>query len=139
MSAMLDLAAVTAGDTVFDLGSGDGRILIAAAQFQHARGIGYDIDPKRTNEAWKFARRQGVSGVRFVTGDLFEADLSAATVVMLFLSPHVNLSLRSKLQRELKPGTRVVSFYWDMGDWQPDRTLTLPDGPVHLWTIAPEA
>ena len=93
------------------------------------------IDPRRTNEAWKFARRQGVSGVRFVTGDLFDADISAATVVALFLGPAVNLTLRPKLLRELTPGTRVVSFYWDMGEWAPDRTLTLPDGPLHLWTI----
>ena len=135
VSVMLELAAVSAKDVVCDLGSGDGRIVIAAAQYQGARGIGYDIDPRRTNEAWKFARRQGVSGVRFVTGDLFEADLSAATVVTLFLGPHVNLSLRPKLRRELRPGARVVSFYWDMEDWQPERTMTLPDGPVHLWTI----
>ena len=137
VSAMLDLAGVTARDVVIDLGSGDGRILITAAQSRRARGIGYDIDPRRTNEAWKSARRHGVSGVRFVTGDIFDADLSTATVVMLFLWPHVNLTLRPKLQRELRPGARVVSFYWDMGDWPPDRTLALPDGPVFLWTVRP--
>ena len=132
---MLELAAVTSRDVVCDLGSGDGRILIAAAQYLRARGVGYDIDPRRTSEAWRFARRQGVSGVRFVTGNLFEADLSAATVVTLFLWPQVNLLLRPKLCRELQPGARVVSFYWDMGDWAPDRTLRLPDGPLYLWTI----
>lgn len=132
---MLDLAAVHSRDIVCDLGSGDGRIPIAAAQCQRARGIGYDIDPRRTNEAWKFARRQGVSGVRFVTGNLFDADISAVTVVTLFLWPHVNLALRPKLRRDLKPGSRIVSFYWDLGDWVPDRTLTLPDGPLHLWTV----
>src|SRR5258708_37609113 len=122
--AMLQLAKVTKDDVVYDLGSGDGRILIAAAQLYGARGVGIDIDPKRIREGLTNARREGVlNRVQFRNEDLFQATIGEATVVTLFLWPKVNLRLRPKLWRELKPGTRVVSYCWDMGDWKPEKPL----------------
>ncbi len=134
--AMLTLAGVSRNDVLYDLGSGDGRIPIAAARVYGARAVGIDIDPKLVARARKNAREAGVSGlVTFRNEDLFEADLSAASVVTLFLYPDVNLKLRPKLLAELRPGTRVVSHWHDMGDWKPDRTIEVEGRPLYLWTI----
>lgn len=139
--AMLELAGVTANDVVYDLGSGDGRIVIAAARDFAARGVGIDIDPKRIAESNENAKRANVTDrVRFVEGDLFESDFSAATVVMLFLWPHINMKLRPQL-RKLKPGTRIVSHVHDLGDWKPDRTVKVRvtesgrERTLYLWTV----
>lgn len=138
--AMLELAAVGASDVVYDLGSGDGRIVIAAARDFGARGVGIDIDPKRIAEANENARRANVTDrVKFVLGDLFESDFSAATVITLFLWPHVNMKLRPQLAR-LKPGTRIVSHVHDLGDWKPDRTMKVAikggrERTLFLWTV----
>ena len=141
VSAMLELGQVKAGDVVYDLGCGDGRIVIEAVKRHGARGVCIDIDPARIRDAQANAERAGTAdSIRFVTEDLFESELSDATVVMLFLWPEVNLRLRPKLQRELRPGTRVVSHWHDMGSWVPERTVAVdpergPTRPVYLWTI----
>jgi SAM-dependent methyltransferase len=134
---MLDLAGVKPGDVVYDLGSGDGRIPIAAVADYGARGVGIDIDPKRIAEAEANARAAGVEGrVEYRLQDLFEADFSDATVVTLFLWPDINRKLRPKLMA-LRPGTRIVSYWHDMGDWKPDRTIDggLFGGNIYLWTV----
>ena len=118
---MLNIAGVTKDDVIYDLGSGDGRLVIAAAKQFGARGVGVEIDPKLIQESNENARLAGVSDrVKFLQQDLFQIDLSEATVVTLYLLPEVNLRLRSKLLRELKPGTRLVSHQFDMKDWKPD-------------------
>ena len=120
VSGMLRLANIKKGDVVYDLGCGDGRIVIAAAEKFGARGVGIDIDPERISEARENARKARVAGrVTFRNEDLFEAKIRDATVVMLYLWPEVNLRLRPKLWSELKPGTRIVSHSHDMGDWKP--------------------
>ena len=138
VQAMNDLAAVKAGDVVYDLGCGDGRIVIAAAQLG-ARATCVDIDPRRIAEALENARTAGVADrIAFRTEDLFKTDLRDATVVMLFLSPDFNLALRERLQR-LKPGTRIVSHWHGMGDWKPQKKVDLRvdsrEHPVYLWVI----
>ena len=138
--AMLRLAKVTADDVVYDLGRGDGRIVITAARHFGARGVGVDIDPLRIAESRENARQAGVTDrIRFLTEDLFLTDLGDATVVTLFLSQEVNLALRPKLQRELKRGTRIVSHWHHMGDWKPQETVRVRsagrDHPIYLWTI----
>ncbi|MBE3133526.1 MAG: class I SAM-dependent methyltransferase [Acidobacteria bacterium] len=135
---MLKLADIRKGDVVYDLGCGDGRIVIAAAQQFGARGVGIDIDPQRISESTENARAAGVlNRVTFRNEDLFEANISEATVVTLFLWPEVNLKLRAKLWRDLKPGTRVVSYYWDMGDWAPEKTVEVAGHTIYLWTMPP--
>ena len=138
---MLELAGVTRSDVVYDLGSGDGRIVIAAARDFGARGVGIDIDPGRIAEANENAKRANVTDrVKFIQGDLFESDFSAATVITLFLWPHINMKLRPQLLK-LKPGTRIVSHVHDLGDWKPDRTLkvrvseTGRERTLYLWTV----
>jgi len=137
--AMLDLAAVGAADVVADLGCGDGRIVIEAAR-RGARGLCVDIDPRRIAEARENARAAGVSEkILFAEENLFATDLRSVTVVMLFLSLDFNLRLRPKLARELRPGARVVSHWHAMGDWKPQKALSV-QGPyrqheVFLWTI----
>jgi len=127
VTAMLKLAGVTKADVVYDLGCGDGRIVIAAAKTFGARAVGIDINPVRIGEAKENAKKAGVEKlVRFEENDLFEADIHEATVVTLFLLPHINLKLRPKLLQDLKPGTRVVSNTFDMGDWKPDKEATRP-------------
>lgn len=134
--AMLELARVKPNDVVYDLGSGDGRIPITAARDHGARAVGIDIDPELIEVARENAREAGVAErVEFRNEDLFEADFSDATVVTLFLYPDVNLRLRPRLLRELRPGTRVVSHWHDMGDWRPDRTIRVLDRPVYLWIV----
>lgn len=121
VARMLTMAKVNKRDLLYDLGSGDGRIVITAAREYGARGVGYDLNPQRIKESNENARKAGVTNrVRFTQQDLFEADLSGATVVTLYLLPDVNLKLRPKLLRELRPGTRVVSHNYHMGDWQPE-------------------
>ena len=128
VQAMLRLAGVTKTDIVYDLGCGDGRIVVAAAKNFGARAVGIDIDPQRIAEARENARRAGVEDkVRFEENDLFQADIHQATVVTLFLLAHVNLKLRPKLLQDLRPGTRIVSNTFDMGDWKADKELTLGD------------
>jgi ubiquinone/menaquinone biosynthesis C-methylase UbiE len=139
VDAMLTLAKVTKNDLVYDLGCGDGRIVIAAAKARGARGVGIDIDPARIQEAIGRARTAGVSDrVRFVLGDIFDPAVTIrdATVVTLFLLPDLNRRLRPRLQRELKPGTRVVSNSFDMGpEWPADRTAQVGTFTIYFWEI----
>jgi ubiquinone/menaquinone biosynthesis C-methylase UbiE len=136
VAKMLELAKVAPTDVVYDLGSGDGRIVIAAARRHGARGVGIDIDPQRVTEARANARKAGVAGrVEFHEGDLFKADIRAASVVTLYLLPSLNLRLRPKLLAELKPGTRVVSYGFDMGNWAPHATLQVESSTVYLWVV----
>ncbi len=136
---MLRLANVGKDDVVYDLGCGDGRLVITAVQkFGAKRGVGVDIDPQRIKESNENAKAAGVTDrVRFVVQDLFQTDFKEASVVTLYLLPAVNLKLRPKLLSELKPGTRVVSHAFDMGDWKPEKTVTVEGGgqTLHLWTI----
>jgi hypothetical protein len=137
VDAMLQLAGVGANDTAYDLGCGDGRIVIAAAKRYGARGLGVEIDPDLVARAQADAYWEGVADrARFRLSDLFEVDMRPATVVMLYLSVEINLRLRPKLLAELRPGSRIVSNRFDMGSvWRPDRTVIVADTPVHLWRI----
>jgi len=128
VKAMLKLAEVKKSDIVYDLGCGDGRIVIAAAKEYGAHGVGIDINPERIQEAEANAKKAGVEKlVRFEENDLFDADIHDATVVTLFLLNSVNLKLRPKLLKDLKPSTRIVSNTFNMGDWKPDKEFTLDD------------
>jgi len=135
--AMIEIAKVGKNDLVYDLGCGDGRILIAAAQKAGARGVGVDLDPERIKESRENALKANVTDrVHFFQQDLFQTEIGKATVVMLYLWPEVNLKLRPKLFRELKPGTRVVSHSHDMGSWEPDQTIMASGGHrVCFWVI----
>ena len=140
VDTMMKMAAVTPKDIVYDLGCGDGRIVITAAQKYGARGVGIDIDPERIKEANANAKTAGVTGrVKFVRGDLFEADISEATVVTLYLLTDLNIKLRPKLMRDLNPGTRVVSHAFNMRDWKPERQTSIRGTTVYLWRIPPRA
>jgi len=133
---MLRLAEVGPGDVVYDLGSGDGRIPITAAREFGARGVGIEIDPRLIGRAEANAIEAEVTErVQFRNEDLFEADFSDATVVTLFLYPDVNLRLRPRLLAELAPGTRVVSYWHDMGDWEPERSIRAGGARLYLWRI----
>jgi tRNA G37 N-methylase Trm5 len=135
---MLKLAKVGAGDVLYDLGSGDGRIAVTAAKRYGIRAYGIDIDPQRVQEANENARKNGVTQlVQFRHEDLFKADFSEASVVTLYLLPDLNVKLRPRLLAELKPGTRIVSHQFDMGTWQPERKLELNGRTIYLWTIPP--
>lgn len=135
--AMLRLAGVGPDDVVYDLGSGDGRIVVLAAQKYGARGVGIEIDPRLVRIARDVAREGEVGDrVSFVEGDLFATDLSPATVVTLYLSPGVNRDLEPKLRRELRPGARIVSHQFPIGHWSPERTQRAEDGTdLFLWTV----
>jgi SAM-dependent methyltransferase len=143
VKAMLKLADVKKSDIVYDLGCGDGRIVIAAAKEYGARGVGIDINPERIQQAEANAKKAGVEKlVRFEENDLFDANIHDATVVTLFLLGSVNLRLRPKLLRELKPGTRIVSNTFDMGDWRPDKEMSVGDASeesfsqrLYLWIV----
>lgn len=146
VETMLKLAGVRKTDVVYDLGCGDGRIVIAAAKTVGARGVGIDINPVRISEAKENAKKAGVEKlVRFEEKDLFQADIHEATVVTLFLLPDVNLRLRPKLLQDLKPGTRIVSNTFDMGDWKAEKEVTVGESDeghygglskrVYLWTV----
>lgn len=136
---MLTLAKVTKDDVIYDLGSGDGRIPITAAQKYGARGIGIDINPERIREANENAQKAGVTDrVQFLQQDLFQSDFSEATVVTLYLLPELNVKLRPQLFKQLKPGTRVVSHDFDMGDWKPDRVVQTQEGSTIYYWVIPE-
>lgn len=136
VDAMLRLAEVGPDDIVYDLGSGDGRIPIAAARRFGARGVGIDLDPKLVAQASRSAQEAGVAErVKFLEADIFEADISNATVVTLYLLTSINERLRPKLQKELRPGTRVVSHQFRMGDWQPEREIVVDYRPLFLWRV----
>ena len=136
---MLDLARVGKHDTLYDLGCGDGRIVVTAARRFGARGVGIDLNPERVVEAEANARKAGVEKrVSFKVADLFETDLSPASVVSLYLLPDVNVKLRPRLWSQLKPGSRVVSHAFDMGpEWPPERTVNVDGRTIYLWTIGP--
>lgn len=137
VDGMLALADINAKDTVFDLGCGDGRIVIAAAKRFGASGLGVDIQSDLIDQAIAQSQWEGVaSRVRFTLGNLFDLDLRPATVVMLYLSVELNIKLRPKLLAELRPGSRIVSNRFDMADaWKPDRTIVVANTPLHLWRI----
>lgn len=137
VDAMLKVAKVGKDDVVYDLGSGDGRIPIMAVQkYNAARAVGIDINPERISEAQANLKAAGVGDrVRFLNEDLFEAKISDATVVTLYLLPSLNLKLLPKLLAELKPGTRIVSHAFDMGSWKPQQTLKANGSTVYFWTI----
>jgi SAM-dependent methyltransferase len=140
VNRMLALAKPTSRDKLYDLGSGDGRIVIAAAKRYGTHGVGIDIDPERIREARHNADTAGVSKlVQFRQGNLFDVDLRDANIVTLYLLPEVNMKLRPKLLEQLRPGTRVVSHAFDMGDWKPDSTVTVKhssgEATVYLWVI----
>jgi predicted RNA methylase len=135
--AMLTLARVGPADVVYDLGSGDGRIVNLAASLYGARGVGIELQPYLVETSRRNARESGVSRrVTFIEGDIFKTDISRATVVMLYLWPAVNRALEMKLKRELRPGTRIVSHSFDIGDWIPEKTVRTADGTtLFLWTV----
>jgi len=137
VDAMLKLANVTAKDTVFDLGCGDGIIVATAAQKFGAQAVGIDIDPQRVKEANERIQKAGVTDkVKILNEDLFEANISPATVVTLYLLPSLNQKLIPKLNKDLKPGTRIVSQSFDMGDeYPPEKTVDVNGRMVYLWTV----
>lgn len=135
VAQMLALAKVTGDDVIYDLGSGDGRIVITAAQKFGTRGVGVDINPERIKEANENAQKAGVTDrVKFLQQDLFQTDISEASVVTLYLLPDINVKLRPELFRQLKPGTRIVSHDFDMGEWKPERVVQV-QGPVRQHTV----
>lgn len=136
VDAMLKLADVKKSDIVYDLGCGDGRMVVTAAKTYGTKGKGIDIDPQRIKEANENAQNAGVTDkVEFVQGNLFEADVSEASVVTLYLLESLNLKLRPKLLEQLKPGSRVVSNTFSMGDWVPDKVESVEGYTIYLWTI----
>jgi precorrin-6B methylase 2 len=137
VDAMLKMAKVGPNDVVFDLGSGDGRIPITAVKTFNARsGTGIDIDPQRIREANENLKTSGVGDkVRFLNQDLFTTDISSASVVTLYLLPSLNLKVLPKLNKELKPGTRVVSHAFDMGDIKPEQTANINGRTIYMWTV----
>jgi ribosomal protein L11 methylase PrmA len=136
VEAMLKLAKVTKNDVVYDLGCGDGRIVITAAKKYGATGKGIDINPQRIKEARQNAAAAQVTDkVKFEEGDLFQTDFSEASVVTLYLLPSVNLKLRPILLKQLKPGTRIVSHAFDMGDWKPEEKIEVNGSTVYFWTV----
>ena len=142
VTRMLEMAKVTTTDHLIDLGSGDGRIVITAAKRYGARGVGVEIDPALVHEARENARAEGVADrATFVQGDIFEANIRDATVITMYLLPDVNMRLRPKLLSDLKPGTRIVSHNYDLGDWKPAQTATVSVGntqhTVYFWVVPP--
>lgn len=136
VEGMLELAKVTEDDVVYDLGSGDGRIPITAAEKYGARGVGIELKPDLVQRARKRAEMSGVSDrVEFRRQDIFEADFSEATVVTMYLFPEVNLKLRPMLFEQLQPGSRVVSHSFDMDEWEPDTSVSVNNDILYLWTI----
>lgn len=134
--AMLEMADVDSADVVYDLGSGDGRIVITAAKEYGAKGVGIDIDPKRIQESKENAEIANVTDrVEFIQGDLFESDFSEASVVTLYLLSRLNERLRPILLEQLKPGTKIVSHAFRMGDWEPEKTQKVDGNTIYLWTV----
>ncbi len=137
---MLRLAQIKPGDVLYDLGSGDGRIPIAAAERHRIRAVGIEINPELVRLAHRRAQEAGVADrVRFINEDIFRFDMREATIVTLYLLPELNLRLRPKLLRELKPGTRIISHDFDMGDWEPEQTVRVPwrnlYRTLYVWTV----
>ena len=138
VDAMLEMAKVRKGDVLYDLGSGDGRIPIAAAKKYGVRAVGVDIDPVRIKEARANAAAAGVTDrVTFRQEDLFKTEISGASVVTLYLLSSLNEKLRPRLLAELKPGTRIVSHAFRMGDWEPEKTRDVEGRTIYLWTVPP--
>jgi SAM-dependent methyltransferase len=136
VDAMLKLANVHQGDVVYDLGCGDGRMVVRAAKQYGVRGVGIDINPERIAEAKENAKENGVTNlVTFRNEDLFQADIKEASVVTLYLLTSLNIKLRPKLWRDLKPGTRIVSHAFDMGDWKPDKKMEVDGRTIYFWTV----
>lgn len=136
VTAMLKLADVKPSDFVIDLGCGDGRIVVTAARDFGARAVGYDLDPERLKEANENAAKAGVTGkVSFVEKNIFEAEVRRASVVTLYLLPGVNEKLKPRLLSELKPGTRIVSHSFDMGNWKPAKKVEVNGRRVYLWIV----
>ena len=139
VDAMLEVAKVGKDDVLYDLGSGDGRIVTTAAQKYGTRGVGVEINPELVQEANANAQAAGVSDrVQFVQQDLFKSDFSEATVVTLYLLPDINLKLRPQLLQQLKPGTRIVSHAFDMGEWEPEQTLQVDGRTIYYWVVPEE-
>ncbi|MBI3127623.1 MAG: class I SAM-dependent methyltransferase [Candidatus Tectomicrobia bacterium] len=134
---MLEMAEVKPSDVVYDLGSGDGRIVISAVRdFKARKGIGVDLDPVRVQEGIANAKAAGVSDrVQFIEGNVFKVDFSEATVVTMYLLTRINIDLRPRILNELRPGTRVVSHQFDMGDWEPDETEHVGKATLYAWTV----
>jgi SAM-dependent methyltransferase len=133
---MLDMAKVGANDTVYDLGCGDGRLVIAAAKEKGARGVGVDLDPERIRESKRNAAKAKVNDrVRFLQQNLFETDFSEATVLTMYLLPQVNMMLRPKILNDMKPGSRIVSHDFDMEDWQPDAEARVGSSHIYYWVV----
>ena len=136
VEGMLKLARVGKDDVVYDLGCGDGRIVVTAARQFGARAVGIDIDPVRIREATENIRVAGVGErAKLIEGDLFATDIGEATVVTIYLLSRLNLKLRPKLLKELRPGTRIVSHAFDMDDWKPQRTESVGSSTIYLWTV----
>jgi predicted RNA methylase len=136
VEAMLQVANVTKNDIVYDLGCGDGRIPVTAAKKYGAQGVCIDIDPARIKEATENVAKNNVGDkVKVMNADLFTTDLSQATVVTLYLLPSLNVKLMPKLMQELRPGTRIVSHAFDMGDWKPEKEIDVNGRRVYYWTI----
>ena len=133
---MLKLANIRPTDVLYDLGCGDGRIVVTAAKRYGIRAVGIDINPERISEANENARKAGVTDkVKFIQGDLFQTSLKEPTVLTLYLLPAVNLKLRPKILDEMKPGARIVSHSFDMGDWQPEKTVDVDYRKIYFWTV----
>jgi Ribosomal protein L11 methylase len=136
VNAMLKLAGAGKSDVIYDLGCGDGRIVITAAKEYGARGVGIDINPQRIDEANQNAKREHVANlVNFRIGDVFESDVRQASIVALYMLPDVNLKLRPKLQNELKPGSRIVTHGFAMGNWQPTKVEEVDGEKIYLWVL----
>jgi len=136
VEALLRLAEVTSRDVVYDLGCGDGRVVIAAATRYGARGLGVEIDPERAQEARARVRATNLDGrVQIIEAVLFAIDIQSASVVVLYLSEEMNLKLRPQLLANMRPGSRIVSHHFTMGDWEPERTLKHGDDTIYLWRI----
>ncbi|HSW50883.1 MAG TPA: class I SAM-dependent methyltransferase [Bryobacteraceae bacterium] len=140
VDAMLKMAEVRSGDVVYDLGCGDGRVVVTAAKQYGVRGVGIDINPERIAEARENVQKNGVGNrITLRNEDLFEADIKEASVVTLYLLTSLNLKLRPKLWSDLKPGTRIVSHSFDMGDWKPAKEMVVSGHTIYLWRVPENA
>lgn len=141
VAAMLKLAGAGPGDIVYDLGAGDGRIVIAAVRdFDAKSGVGVDLDRKRVAEGQEKAHKLGLTRqTRFFQADAFKVDFSEATILALYMSPRINRELEPRIRMMMKPGARIVSYRFPIGSWQPDRTVMVGGQPIHLWILPPKS